>query len=329
VTATGTFGGSRSTASAPPGDPIAVTSEASPGPDGSTPAVAGQEIGPAAYLARTGLVVVSVLTIGMALFLTVIGGLEHQVLQAREYSHFRAALAAGTAPTGQTDSSGRHLLPLGTAVALLQIPSIHLDEVVGEGTTPQVLLAGPGHRRDTPLPGQPGTSVVVGREAAYGGPFKRIHQLKVGTTIRVTVGFGTNVATFKVIDVRHAGDPRPPDVGSGAGRLTLVTAAGTPFLPNGLVYVDADLQSRVQPASARVITSPSQLMRSEVAGATDTSSLWVLVFWLQALLLVTFGAVWSWHRWGHAQTWVVFVPLVLVVGFFVSDQVTRLLPNVL
>jgi LPXTG-site transpeptidase (sortase) family protein len=304
-------------------------SEASPEPDGSKPAVARKEMGPAAYLARAGLVVVSVLAIGMALFLTVVGALEHQVLQAREYSHFRAALAAGTAPTGQTDASGRHLLPLGTPVALLQIPTIHLDEVVAEGTMPQVLIAGPGHRRDTPLPGQPGTSVVVGREAAYGGPFKRIHQLKTGATIRVTVGFGTNVETFKVIDIRHAGDPRPPDVRPGSARLTLVTAAGTPFLPSGLVYVDADLKSRVQPPSARVITSPSQLMSSEVAGASDTSTLWVLVFWLQALLLVTVGAVWSWHRWGHAQTWIVFVPLVLVVGFFVSDQLTRLLPNVL
>jgi LPXTG-site transpeptidase (sortase) family protein len=281
------------------------------------------------YLARVALLMVATLTLGWVLFLVVFGALEHQVRQARLYSHFRAALAAGTAPTGQADASGKHLLAMGTPVALLQIPSIHVHEVVGEGTTAEVLISGPGHRRDTPLPGQPGTSVIVGRQAAYGGPFRRIHQLKRGATIKVTVGFGTNQETFRVIDVRHAGDPRPPAVRPGSARLTLVTATGTPFLPHGLVYVDADLKSRVQPDSTRAITSPSQLMPSEVAGATDTSTLWVLVFWLQALLLVTIGAVWAWHRWGHAQTWIVFVPLLLVVGFFVSDQLTRLLPNVL
>jgi sortase A len=308
---------------------MAETGDAPSESDGSKQAVARREMGPVAYVARAGLVVVSILTIGMALFLTVVGGLEHRVLQAREYSHFRAELAAGTAPTGQTDSSGRHLLPLGTPVALLQIPSIHLDEVVGEGTTSQVLTAGPGHRRDTPLPGQPGTSVIIGRQATYGGPFRGIHQLKRGAVVKVTVGFGTNRETFRVLDVRRAGDSRPQAVRSGTARLTLVTASGTPYLPNGLVFVDADLTGSVQPASATVLSSPSQLSGSEAAGASDTSTLWELIFWLQALLIVTVGACWSWYRWGHAQTWIVFVPLLLVVALFVSDQLTRLLPNVL
>jgi LPXTG-site transpeptidase (sortase) family protein len=300
-----------------------------PGSEGSGGEVPARQEGPGTYLLRVALMMVAILTIGLVLFLTVLGGLQHQALQEREYAHFRAELAAGTAPTGQTDSSGTHLLTLGTPVALLQIPSIHVDEVVGEGTTSQVLIAGPGHRRDTPLPGQPGTSVIFGREAAYGGPFKRIHDLKVGSTIKVTVGFGTNVETFKVIDVRTAGDPRPPALISGAARLTLVTAYGTPYLPDGLLYVDANLTSRVEPASPLLLSSPSQLLSSEAAGAVDTSTLWELIFWLQGLLIVTAGACWAWRSWGHKQTWIVFAPLALLVGYFVSDQIARLLPNVL
>jgi LPXTG-site transpeptidase (sortase) family protein len=287
------------------------------------------QIGFAGYVVRVALLAITVLSLSLAFFIVVISGLEHQVSQTREYDRFRAALAAGTAPTGQTDQSGKHLFALGTPVALLEVPSLHMREVVGEGTTPQVLTAGPGHRRDTPLPGQAGTSVIMGRQASYGGPFKHIHQLRLGAKITVTVGFGTNVDTFKVIDIRQAGDPRPPLLASGASRLTLVTAAGTPFMPGGLLYVDADLVSAVQPASTQVISSPSELLRSESANANDTSSVWALVLWLQALILVVVGAIWAWHRWGRHQTWIVFLPLTALVGYYVADQVTRLLPNLL
>jgi sortase A len=44
---------------------------------------------------------------------------------------------------------------------------------------------------------------------------------------------------------------------------------------------------------------------------------------------LSLGAVWSWHRWGQVQTWIVFVPLVGVFGYYLADQVTRLLPNLM
>jgi hypothetical protein len=61
--------------------------------------------------------------------------------------------------------------------------------------------------------------------------------------------------------------------------------------------------------------------------AADTGTLWVLAFWLQALTLVVLAAVWAWHRWGHAQAWVVFVPPLLLVGLAVAGEAARLLPN--
>jgi hypothetical protein len=62
---------------------------------------------------------------------------------------------------------------------------------------------------------------------------------------------------------------------------------------------------------------------------TDVGSLWALVLWLEALLVVAIGIVWSWSRWGRAQTWIVFLPLTAVVAFFASDQFMRLLPNLM
>ncbi|MGV9648832.1 hypothetical protein [Streptomyces sp. NPDC003554] len=53
------------------------------------------------------------------------------------------------------------------------------------------------------------------------------------------------------------------------------------------------------------------------------------MMWLQALLLVSVAAVWAWHRWGRHQTWIVFAPLVAVLGLQVATRTTELLPNLL
>jgi len=52
-------------------------------------------------------------------------------------------------------------------VALLSIPAIGISAmVVVEGTTPENLTLGPGHLRDTPLPGQAGISVIFGSSSS-------------------------------------------------------------------------------------------------------------------------------------------------------------------
>jgi hypothetical protein len=55
--------------------------------------------------------------------------------------------------------------------------------------------------------------------------------------------------------------------------------------------------------------------------------LWALVLWLEALVLIAVAIVWSWHRWGHYQTWIVLVPLAVLVSIYVVDEFMRLLPN--
>ena len=61
----------------------------------------------------------------------------------------------------------------------------------------------------------------------------------------------------------------------------------------------------------------------------DASTLWALAFWLQALIVLTLGAVWAWHRWGRAKAWVVFLPPLLLVGLAASGEAARLMPNLL
>ena len=282
-------------------------------------------IGRRLQLVRAVLVLLLVLTGTLLLQLVVISSLQHSAAQGRAFDAFRSDLATGTAPIGPTDAKGR-VLALGTPVAFIEIPSLDVREVIGEGTTSSVLFDGPGHRRDTPLPGQIGTSVVFGRRAAFGGPFSDISGLKKGDLIRITTGQG--VSEFRVIGVRAEGSPAPAAPAAGKSRLLLVTAAGRAFVPEGVLRVDAELVGQAAVGPVRLI-SAAGLPASERVMAGDSRTLWVLAFWLQALIALSLAVVWSWHRWGRAHTWVVLFPPLLLVGLAASGEVARLLPNLL
>jgi sortase A len=278
--------------------------------------------GAAREVSRVGLFVLAAVAISVVLQPVVVGRLEHRAAQQQAYDRLRKDIADSVAPLGAT-IDGKPVHP-GRPVALLVIPSIHLREVVLEGTSGGVLMSGPGHRRDSPLPGQAGTSVIYGRQAAYGGPFRRLGQVKIGASITVTTQAGTS--TFRVIGKRHEGDLVPQPVKEGGGRLLLVTAAGTPFVPSGVLRVDADLTTAALPTDNAPVPA---LSSSERLMAPDTTTLWALVLWLQALIFVAVGAVWAWHRWGRYQALVVLVPVTALVAYFGANQFMKLLPNLL
>jgi sortase (surface protein transpeptidase) len=289
----------------------------------SATAVKKPQLGLLEHLSLAGLLVILAIALTLAAQLAVVSVFQHRSAQQGAFDKLRKQLALGTAPVAQTDTKGR-LLALSTPVALLDIPSLHVHEIVLEGTTPAVLMSGPGHRRDTPMPGQAGTSIVYGRAAAFGGPFKDLHRLKNGAKITFTTGQG--VSTFNVIGRRRGGDMAPPPPGSAKGRLILVTATGASFLPGGVLRVDADLASPTMSTPPLGLAS-STMPHSEQPLGTDSSSLWALVLWLEALIVVAVAVVWSWTRWGRHQTWIVFFPLTVLIAFFASDQFIRLLPN--
>ena len=114
------------------------------------------------------LTVLGVMLLTFIVTVTLIGELQFSRDQKTMYDNFRGALANATAPVSQLTATGG-LVPLGTPMALLKFPSVtNQTFVVVEGTTSDVLMAGPGHRRDTVLPGQGGLSVIFGRRALFG-----------------------------------------------------------------------------------------------------------------------------------------------------------------
>ena len=277
------------------------------------------------HLARGGLLSLAALLLGVTAQLLLVSGIQQHSAQQAAFDALRDQLAQGTAPVAQVDQEGRLLAP-GTPVALIDVPALDMAQVVLEGTDSAVLTDGPGHRRDTPMPGQTGTSVLMGRAAAYGGPFGRLTGLAAGD--RFTVVTGQGKATYQVSGVRRAGDPAPAPLAAGKGRLVLVTATGPRFMPHGVLRVDADLVSAPAETPAAVIRSGT-LPHAEEPLARPSGVPWPLVMWLQALLVVAVAAVWTWHRWGRHQTWIVFAPVVAVLGLQVATRATELLPNLL
>ena len=277
------------------------------------------------FLVASVLLILSCLCLGFLANLLVVSQLIHARDQEVLYSDYRSELANAIAPVGQTDINGALLQP-GAAIAILEIPDIGLQEVVVEGTTSTVTQSGPGHKRDTVLPGQAGTSVIYGRQAAFGGPFGQLEILQPGMTIVATTGQG--VAEYRVIGVRRPGDPIPALLQSGEGRLTLVTAMGPRFMPTDLLRVDAELVSQVQPSPPRVIT-PASMDPAEQAMAGDPEGLVPLLLWLQVLLAVAVATVWLVLRWGKWQAWLVAAPIFFFAGVMASMSAIRLLPNLL
>jgi sortase A len=277
------------------------------------------------HLARGGLLSLAALLLGTLAQLLVFSGVQQHNAQHAAFDELRNQLALGTAPVSQTDQQGRLLAP-GTPLALIDIPALGVSQVVLEGTDSSVLTGGPGHRRDTPMPGQAGTSVLLGRAAAYGGPFGHLADLTEGDTFTVTTGQGK--AEYRVADVRRAGDPAPAAVTPGKGRMVLVTATGPRFMPAGVLRIDADLVSAPFRTPAAVIRSGT-LPEAEQPMARPAGVPWPLVMWLQALLLAAVAGVWAWHRWGRHQTWIVFAPVVAVLGLQVATRATELLPNLM
>ncbi len=281
---------------------------------------------PAARLEIGGLTVTTAGLLTMAFLLQVLA--LSPIFYARQqqvmFDEFRYELANGTAPVGQVDQNDL-LIGAGSPVAVMKIAAINLETVVVEGTSSGALMSGVGHRRDSPLPGQYGNTVLYGRQFSYGGPFARIGELKPGSKIHITTGQG--VSTYSVYDIRYTGDPLPEAVGDG-GRLTLVSAAGVPFMPNTVVRVDAKLMSEPNVTPAQMFSAES-LDESEAPLAGDPRGWAQLALILVFTVLLIIAMAYSLRLWGPRQTWVVATPLLLALGIAIGTQVSVVLPNLL
>jgi sortase A len=93
---------------------------------------------------------------------------------------------------------------IGDAFAIIRIPSIErLQEgwAVVEGVSRRTLRAGAGHMPSTPLPGQPGNSVISGHRTTYGAPFHELDILVEGDIIEVETALGVHIYSVTGIEI--------------------------------------------------------------------------------------------------------------------------------
>lgn len=129
---------------------------------------------------RAAALALGLLSAWFLLYAAFLSSLQAHGTQGRLYAMYRSELANETAPYEAP-------IPAGDPVALMSVARLGIDHmVIVEGTTSRQLRSGPGHEVDTPLPGQVGTSVLMGRSFSYGGPFSGISSLGKGDEIVLT-----------------------------------------------------------------------------------------------------------------------------------------------
>ncbi len=210
----------------------------------------------------------------------------------------------------------------GSPLALLEIPSLHLFDVVVQGSDAQDLRSGPGHMPTTAVPGGPGNAVIVGRRATFGAPFAAIGSLKRGEIIKVVDGYGTY--HYRVTRVVYAVGGRHDVVTeTKANRLTLVTASSG-FFPHGRLAVIAKLMGKPLVDT----TEPHfHATSAELGLADDPASGGLAVLWCLAFLALLSAAAWLLRHWDRpVVVYLLAVPVLLLVGLFACESIMGFLP---
>jgi sortase A len=315
-------------AEAPPSAGTAPAPEEQPAPASPAPARPGPVPGgggqwrPVLRGSAIGLLLLAVVVLGFVGYLYGLSDVQEARSQSLLYTQLQLELANQVAPLGPNGPNGlngaRGPTPPGSPVAVLNIPSIGIrDMVVVQGTNPQNLMVGPGHRPDSPMPGQPGVVQIYGRRATFGGPFGRLGELRPGDTITAITGQGTSTYTVaaaaysdKIIE-----DPVP-------NRMLLLTASSA-GIPSYYYQVDARLTSSVRP-SPGVATS---VYASELPLANDSGTLSMAMVWSLALALVAAIGTVAAARWSRWAAYLAMVPLALAVLWNLYENLAALLPN--
>jgi sortase A len=279
------------------------------------------------------LTLLAVVILGFVGYLYVLSGVQEARAQTTLYARLQGELAGAVAPTGPV-IPGHPASPAslaaapGDPVAVLGIPSLGIaNMVVVEGSTPENLTLGPGHLRDTPLPGQAGVSVVFGRRATFGGPFGRLPQLRKGALIITTTSQGE--ARYQVIAVSDSREPVP--FSQIPNQLLLVTADST-IAPAHYVEVEAKFLDAVVADTGQSTPFPEsgyfpQVSAAETALGRDSYALIPAMAWAIALAAAALLGSYLAVRWARWPAWIVTIPILVAIIWNLYQALSALLPN--
>jgi sortase A len=211
----------------------------------------------------------------------------------------------------------------GDPVALIQMPSIHLEAVVVEGTSGAQLQKGPGHFRNTVMPGQSGNAAIAGKRTTYGAPFSKLGDLAAGDQIQTTTKSG-------VFRYQVEGKPRAVESGqrdplrpTKAARLTLITSDPR-YVATKRLVVTAEMLSKPAKSSA---AAPTSVVDEPESGLSGDFRVWAqTLIYLQLLIAAFLGARILYRRWLRWPTYIITTPILLALLILLFESVSMLLP---
>jgi len=219
--------------------------------------------------------------------------------------------------------------PPGAPVALLDIPVLQEQQVVVEGSTQVLLKSGPGHERNTPLPGLAGNSVVLGHRTTYGGPFRHLDELQPGDRIVVTMGLGQFTYVVQRSLTLAPGSMVVYSTTHPGNYLTLVTSTPA-YRASGRLVVVASLVGPPAgtppppPGTSRVLSVDPR----ELGLAGDGGGFGPMLLWGELLLAASFVAWRLWRAgWHRRATYLLTVPVILALLVLFFESFDRLLPG--
>jgi sortase A len=275
---------------------------------------------------RPGSIVLTAAVISAALGLLVVGFAAYLFaftsVEAFHAQHRLAEQLAGSA--GLAALNGKTPFE-GQAVAILDIPSLGIRQVVIEGTSSQDLEAGPGLLIGSAPPGTGGDVVIAGRRTTYGSPFARLDQLRAGDTIVVTGALGKFTYTVAASRIVSPGSQLPAGP-TRAARLTLVTSSPA-VTASSLLIVTADLVGK---PVASVPVNHAALPPAEFGLAGDSAATVPTIAWALALVAALLTAWYLLRR--SRRTWLVYglaTPVVIAAAILCFANAAALLPATL
>lgn len=211
---------------------------------------------------------------------------------------------------------------LGAPVGVLAIPALSVNEVVVEGVGPSQTVSGPGHVPGTAGFGQPGNAGIVGRNAAYGGVFGRLGQLRPGDRVLTATTEGQSIYVVRRVVTVTNGSLEPLFRKTHNNRLTLVTSAtDVPWNNDRAIVVTAVLRGKPYPATPQGKRDPNQLGNSGESGA------WLeLVLSALGFAAVVLGALYLYRRCTVRSAYLLSTAPLVALTILAAESISRLFP---
>ncbi len=158
-------------------------------------------------------------------------------------------------------------VPSGDPIGVLTIPTLGIHDLyIVEDVGVPDLKKGPGHFRETPMPGQLGNAAIAGHRTTYGAPFYHLDRLQPGDLIEVDTFAGHFTYSVTSTFVVHPEDYASviPTVDPTVATLTLATCTPA-YTARDRLIVKADL---VPDQSDTVMAPPSATVPESSTPAT-------------------------------------------------------------